>query len=337
MLVFSFVVIMFGCELFTNGIEWFGRKKRLGEGAVGSILAAVATAMPETLISLVAIAFHRGKQHGTDVAIGAILGAPFLLSTLAFLVIAISVFVYTARGRRTHEMPVNSVVLSRDLANFFIVYLLACSLAFLPEQWKTAGLRVCAAVVLVVIYVAYVRAHFAEQGKVEATDELRPLRFDARRQDPRLSRVIVQCLASLVMVIGGAHVFVEEITFIAATAGVSAATLSLIIAPIVSELPEKFNSIIWVRDGKDTLALGNVTGAMVFQSSITPAVGILFTPWSFAGRPGLTTSVIVALLSAAFVLSCLKVMRRLSPYVLLVGAPLYLVFVLDVFFFRWSG
>ena len=40
-LAIAFVVILLGAELFTNGIEWFGRKLELAEGAVGSVLAAV--------------------------------------------------------------------------------------------------------------------------------------------------------------------------------------------------------------------------------------------------------------------------------------------------------
>jgi cation:H+ antiporter len=35
LLVISFAVILTGAELFTNGIEWFGRKLRVAEGAVG--------------------------------------------------------------------------------------------------------------------------------------------------------------------------------------------------------------------------------------------------------------------------------------------------------------
>ena len=39
---------------------------------------------------------------------------------------------------------------------------------------------------------------------------------------------------------------------------------------------EKFNSIIWVRQGKDTLAMANITGAMVFQASIATVVALAF-------------------------------------------------------------
>ncbi len=60
-----------------------------------------------------------------------------------------------------------------------------------------------------------------------------------------------------------------------AALGVSEILLALVIAPIATELPEKFNSLIWVRQGKDTLAMGNITGAMVFQSAIPTVVALV--------------------------------------------------------------
>ena len=60
---------------------------------------------------------------------------------------------------------------------------------------------------------------------------------------------------------------------------ISALILSMLIIPIATELPEKVNSIFWIRKGKDTLAFGNITGAMVFQGTLLPAIGILLTPW----------------------------------------------------------
>src|SRR5918994_5071539 len=51
-LVFSFAIVLSGTELFTNVA---GQEDSPGEGAVGSLLAAVATALPETLIPIVAV------------------------------------------------------------------------------------------------------------------------------------------------------------------------------------------------------------------------------------------------------------------------------------------
>ena len=95
-LLASFAVILAGALLFTNAIEWAGHRLSLGEGAVGSLLAAVGTAMPETLIPIVAII--GGWEGSEDVAIGAIIGAPFLLATLAMALVGVSALVY--RGRR---------------------------------------------------------------------------------------------------------------------------------------------------------------------------------------------------------------------------------------------
>ena len=80
-LVLTLVFIVASAELFTNGIEWLGQRLQLSEGVVGSVLAAVGTALPETLIPVVALIFF-SKQHGVEVGIGAIAGAPFMLSTL---------------------------------------------------------------------------------------------------------------------------------------------------------------------------------------------------------------------------------------------------------------
>src|SRR6266550_7429995 len=110
-LLVSFFIILAGAELFTNGIEWFGRKLGLAEGAVGSVLAAVGTALPETMIPIVAILFGAGEAS-RDVAVGAVLGAPFMLATLAMFVTGVAVLL-AARDRVDGDvMPVDSRVLA---------------------------------------------------------------------------------------------------------------------------------------------------------------------------------------------------------------------------------
>jgi len=70
----SLVIILVACELFSNGVEWFGHRLDLGEGAVGSILAAIGTALPETIIPILAILVGAG-DGGEGIGIGAIIGA----------------------------------------------------------------------------------------------------------------------------------------------------------------------------------------------------------------------------------------------------------------------
>ena len=312
-------IILAGCELFTNGIEWFGNKLNLSAGAVGSVLAAVGTALPETIVPIVALVFVRGAK-AEDIGIGAILGAPFMLATLAFMMTGLAAIVYHRKGRRGLDLSVDTATLGQDMMYFLGVYIVAIGLSFVPSK----PLQVAGGIALLLAYAYYVRLHFAREGEEEG-EALTPLHLARRVEVPRLRMVLLQVFVSLSAIFLGAHLFVQNLEKISGFCGVSALVLSLIITPIATELPEKFNSIIWVGRGKDTLALGNITGAMVFQSCIPVMVGVLLTPWHL--EPKALASAVIALFSAAMVMIVMRISRRLSPYVLLLGGPLYAVWL----------
>lgn len=333
-LMVAFVIILAGAELFTNGIEWFGRKLELAEGAVGSVLAAVGTALPETMIPIIAILFGTGEAAHA-VGIGAILGAPFMLSTLAMFVTGIAVLAVARRRPAGDVMPVDTHVLAHDMRYFAIAYAFAIGAAFLPldpvwPKWLVAAL-------LIGIYVWYVKAHFEADPDVDAED-LAPLRFHrldraAHAEDPavpRLRVVNLQVLAALGLIIAGAWFFVDSVEHLANQLGVDEALLALVIAPIATELPEKFNSIIWVRQGKDTLAMGNITGAMVFQSTIPTVVALVFASSSWAAVEGSYTafaSAGIAFLSSAAIFIPMARLGRLRGRLLLVGGVFYVAYL----------
>lgn len=317
----ALVIILLGCELFTNAIEWLGAKLSLSTGACGSVLAAVGTALPETIVPIVAILF-KGGEEATEVGIGGILGAPFMLATLAFTVTALGVLIFTSSGRRdTAEMDVDAKVLSHDLGYFLAVYAVAIGASFLPWQqakWALGG-------ILLLVYAYYVWIHFCTGTCIAEEVDMSPLRLAPNAAEPRLRWVALQTLFGLGFIFFGAHLFVDHITGLAKAFSVSPLVLSIIITPIATELPEKFNSVLWVRDSKDTLAMGNITGAMVFQSTIPVTVGLWFTPWVL-DRHALASAAI-ALASGALVYIFMRVRRQLSPWALLVGFPLYLLFL----------
>src|SRR6185436_1547250 len=119
----SLLVILGGAELFTNGVEWIGEGFGLSEGVVGSVLAAVGTALPETILPLVAIV--SGHAGGEEIGIGAILGAPFMLTTLAMFVVGTAVLVFARGGRRSTDLDADPGVLRQDLGYFLCMYALA--------------------------------------------------------------------------------------------------------------------------------------------------------------------------------------------------------------------
>jgi cation:H+ antiporter len=146
----SFAILLSGALLFANAIEWFGSVMHLGQGAVGSLLAAVATALPESLIPIVAIV--GGEAGSDDVAIGAVVGAPLLLATLAMALAGVAAMLYQDRRPQGLSLDVHVPTLERDLAFFVGCF----AVALLLGLGAPKPLQIAAAVTLVAAYVLYV-------------------------------------------------------------------------------------------------------------------------------------------------------------------------------------
>ena len=334
----SLLVILGGAELFTNGVEWIGEGFGLSEGVVGSVLAAVGTALPETILPLVAIV--SGHASGEEIGIGAILGAPFMLTTLAMFVVGTAVLVFSRGGRRETDLDADRGVVRQDLGTFLILYALAVLGGLVhvrPLHWALAA-------GLLVAYVFYVRRHLRAPGEKEleseAGSEIKPLYLWEwlRRARPSMKPwsteapnwpTFAQTALSLVLIVGGARLFVSGVNTVAENLGVSHLVFALLVAPVATELPEKFNSVLWVRRGKDTLAMGNMTGAMVFQSSFPVTIGLLLTPWHLAHEA--LVAAVIALLAGSVLWLTIRFRGRFSARLLLLQGGFwaaYLVYVL---------
>jgi len=354
-LLLSFAVILIGCEFFTNSVEWVGKRYNLSEGAVGSVLAAVGTAMPETIIPIIAILFL-GESGGEEIGVGAILGAPFMLATLAMFVMGVAVFAFRKR-RQTNVLHINGPLIRRDLRIFIIAYSLAAVAAFVPPE--LGWLRWVIGFSLIPIYIYYVYctiykcpSHCEEEVKglyfnravcrlrggrnayEDMPDDIsESFRKAVYTEEPPTYLIFAQLIMGLLAIILGANLFVQQIDLLAQEIGLDPLILALIIAPIATELPEKFNSIIWIKDKKDTYAMGNITGAMVFQSCIPVTIGILLTDWHIDISNSVqflqACAIGIALLSGS-VLYIKAGDTKLHSYGLMLGGVLYVLFILLV-------
>jgi len=328
-LAVSLVVIVGASELFTNAIEALGARLKVSEGVTGSVFAAVGTALPETVVPLVAILTGHKHSIGEEVGVGAILGAPFMLSTLAMLFIGLSALRYKKR-RKTSKIRPEPAGLRRDMEFFIFAFGLAFLVAFTPQAYRS--LRLFVAFILILSYGYYLlltikaSSNLVEEGHV--TEEPKALYISRIFQD-RLFFVLAQMSFALVLIIAGAKGFVIGVEHLAGPLHIPVIALSLLIIPIATELPEKVNSILWTRRGKDTLAVGNVTGAMVFQGSLLPAMGIFLTPWHV--NVTVMTSAIITLSAALWIYFLVRKRAGvIRPIHLLVNGGLYLTFVLII-------
>lgn len=322
LLLLSLGIILLAAELFVNGVEWLGKIFNLSEGAVGSVLAAVGTALPETIIPIIALLFNR-EAEGPAIGIGAILGAPLMLSTLAMFVTGMAVVIFRRRRQSGLKVIGDYSTMTRDLGFFIIVFGAAVLAGTLPSYLRNYQLVIGG--MLVLSYIWYVYEMLTQERDMENEDEIAPCYFARRHIIPPLSRVLIQVLLALVLIVVGANLFVNSITEVAAIYGIHAFVLSIIITPIATELPEKFNSVIWISRGKDTLALGNITGAMVFQSSLIPALGIFLTDWHLNSAALVSAGLAIA--ASALLYLELRNKKHISATMLLISGFFYLLFL----------
>jgi cation:H+ antiporter len=329
LLLIALGIILLGATVFTNGLEWFGKKMKLSDGAVGSIFAAVGTALPETLVPIVAIMFGT-PDAGHKIGVGAIIGAPFMLGTLAFFISGLAVMWHRKKRDDYPIMRVDTVVMRRDMEYFMILYGVAIVASFLGSH---PVVKTFIAMALFLTYAGYVLKTLKGSGEPEAHEieesEIDPCYFALRSHDPQMPIIACQILSSLLLIVWGSYIFVDKVQIISMQMGISPFILAMIIAPIATELPEKFNSVIWIGKGKDTLAIGNVTGAMVFQGSIITAIGIMMTDWQLNTAALLTVALTFASVGMAYLQ--IRIKNHLTPGILLVGGAFYFMFLVLIF------
>ena len=313
----SAAAIYFACEYFVNGVEWLGRKLGVGETGTGTILAAFGTALPESAVTFVAVVLGRNAAQ-KDIGVGAALGGPMVLATLSYAVVGAAMWWSRRRlGRASHHVECDLKKLRRDQAWFLSIFIVKVGLGLVAFHYKPwLGILFLSA------YALYLLREL-RGAQVLSEAALEPLKLHPHG-DPRLRWPLLQTGLALAVIALASKVFVGQLEAIGTWAGLSPQLVALLLSPVATELPETMNAIIWIRQGKERLALANISGAMMIQATIPTALGLFFTTWMFSRAlivSGLVTMTAVVALLVLFSRAAVSA-RALIPL-----AALYAVFV----------
>ncbi len=313
----SAAAIYVACEFFVNGVEWLGRRLGVGETATGTILAAFGTALPESAVTFVAVVFGRNTAQ-KDIGVGAALGGPMVLATISYAVVGgAMLWNYRRLGRATPFIECDSKRLLRDQAWFLCLFIAKVALGlavFRYKPWLGA--------LFLLAYGVYLLREL-RGAQVLSEEVLEPLKLHPRG-DPGLAWPLLQTTLALLAIAIASKVFVGQLEAIGIRAGLSPQLVALLFSPVATELPETMNALIWVRQGKERLALANISGAMMIQATVPTALGLFFTSWIFSREllvSGVITMAAMAALLGLFSKNAVDA-RRLIPL-----AALYALFI----------
>ena len=347
LLIACAVAIYLSCEWFVNAVEWLGQRLNIGTMAVGTILAAFGTALPESVVTLVAVTTGPTAEI-RNIGVGAAMGGPLVLATVAYGVtggmlllrrrthtrIFSRELVTAGVGAATLDTPTlecddeggavladraHTARLVKDQRWFIAVFVVKVALglvAFAIKPW------------LGLLFFAAYGVYFWREirgGTCGDHDEpaLAPLKLQPRAARPATTAVLVQTLGALSLIFVASQIFVHQLDAIGPMLGLSGAVTALLLSPIATELPEIMNAIIWVRQGKTQLALANISGAMMIQATVPSGLGLLFTDWRL--DHALLWSGVVTMAAITYLLATMRA-NKLTPRRLAMAALLYLVF-----------
>jgi cation:H+ antiporter len=318
LLLLSAGAIYISCEYFVNGVEWTGRRLGVAESAVGTVLAAFGTALPESVVTFVAVVFGDSEAQ-KDIGVGAALGGPLVLGTIAYAVVGLVFLASKEKQGQTLLASVDTRKLSRDQAWFLVIFLVKVAVglvAFAVKPWL--------GILFVTAYGLYVWKEMRSPDDAGATEAvLEPLKFRPRMREPSTGWAVLQTMIALVVIFVSSRLFVNQLDAIGPWLGMSSQMVALLLSPIATELPETLNAVIWVRQGKVALALGNISGAMMIQATIPSAFGIFFTPWMLS-KP-LVWGAAVTMIAVATLFALLRE-HGLSPTRLALLGLFYVLF-----------
>jgi cation:H+ antiporter len=283
-------IIYFSCETFVNGVEWLGQRLNLAQTATGTILAAFGTALPESVVTLVAVAFGTTPAH-KEIGVGAAIGGPLALSTVAYAVVGVVLLATARRGGRasTAYVDTDTARLRRDQLWFLAIFVAKIALGLVVFSFKPLlGIAFLSA------YALYCWKELRAEGEGDDHCELEPLKLRPHDANPAMGWIITQTAGALLVIFAASHLFVRQIELVGPWLGLSPQLSALLFSPIATELPEIMNAVIWVRQGKERLALANISGAMMIQATIPTAFGLFFTPWHLA-TPSLLAAAVTAI------------------------------------------
>ncbi|HEY0295714.1 MAG TPA: sodium:calcium antiporter [Bordetella sp.] len=314
----SAVIIYLACEYFVNGVEWVGHRFSLGATATGTVLAAFGTALPESVVTFMAVAFGQTPEQ-KDIGVGAAMGGPLVLSTVAYAVVGLVLLAVARKGGHAPAIGQDDQQrLARDQAWFMAVFVFKVGLGLLAFAWKP-----WLGILFLAVYAVYVKRELASDEAGVDHEDLEPLKLRPGDDRPTMFWAGAQTLLSLVVIAVASRVFVHQIGTLGEAMGASPHVAALLLAPVATELPEILNALIWVRQGKARLALANISGAMMIQATVPSALGIFMTPWLFDAP--LLVSGLVTL--AAIVLLWLRLRQgRMTARLLVWSGSLYVAF-----------
>lgn len=264
MLVFGFVLLVWGADKFVAGASALARRLGVSPLLVGLTIVAFGTSAPELAVSLTA-----ALQGANEIAVGNVVGSNiFNLLVVAGLSAVVCPLVMD-RTLLRRDWPI-----SLGAAILLLVFIA-------PDLTISRIEGVILLAVFALVLGVQIRAALKNRDTLESEE-------DEITMPPMM--IGINIVLGLACIIIGGQLAVNGATGIARMFGLSETLIGLTIVAIGTSLPELVTSLVAAHKGQNEIAMGNVIGSNIFNILLILGVSATITP-----IPVQATSIIDAL------------------------------------------
>lgn len=236
LLIFGLALLILGAELIIRGSVSFGRKLRVSLFAIGVVIVAGGTSLPELASSINAVV-----SNHPDLAVGAVIG-----SNIANLILVMAATSFLIPISKINQNQINQAWINIGLA----VILITMSFLIIPFNFIYGILAI--GLLFLIMYIQF------KQGSLDVSDV-------EEKGDYSLILSIIFIVLGIILLIYGSDLFVDSAINIATQLNIPEAIIGISLVAFGTSLPELVVGILSAIRRKVDFALGNVLGSNIYN------------------------------------------------------------------------
>ena len=301
LLFIGLALLILGAEIIIRGSISLGKKLKVSLFAIGVVIVAGGTSLPELASSINAVITNHA-----DLAVGAVIG-----SNIANLILVMAATSFLIPISNINQNQINQAWINIGLA----IILIFMSYFILPFNYLFGILSICLLFIIMLIQV--------KQGSLDVSEV-------EEKGDYTLLISIIFIVGGIILLIYGSDLFVESAINIANQLNIPEAIIGVSLVAFGTSLPELVVGILSAIRKKVDFALGNVLGSNIYN-----VLGVLGVS-SFFGNFGVprvigSLDLIFMLFVTAMILGFMILLKRIGRTYGSVGLLLYVGYILYVF------
>ena len=303
-LIFLFiglVLLIFGAELIIRGSVSLGKKLKVSLFAIGVVIVAGGTSLPELASSINAVI-----TNYADLAVGAVIG-----SNIANLILVMAATSFLIPISNINQNQINQAWINIGLA----IILIIMSYLILPFNYLFGILSICLLFIIMFMQV--------KQGSLDVSEV-------EEKGDYSLFISIIFILGGIILLIYGSDLFVESAINIANQLNIPEAIIGVSLVAFGTSLPELVVGILSAIRKKVDFALGNVLGSNIYNVLGVLGISSFFGNFSIPRVIG-SLDLLFMLFVTLMILGFMIFLKRIGRTYGSIGLFLYVGYIVYVF------